>query len=75
MNITGAKCPSIPRMPRRPWKRIRVAHVGEPRDIRQHTLEAQPKTRVRHGAVAVQVAVPGLVLLVDAALHHAGVSV
>src|SRR5262249_3427958 len=56
---------SIPRIPRRPRKRDRVAYIGQPRDIRQRPLKAQTEACVRHGAVAAQVAVPGVVLLVD----------
>src|SRR6516164_11027419 len=64
---------SIPRISRRARKRDRVAHIGEPRHIGERALEAEPKARVRHGAVAAQIAVPAVVLLVDAALGHAGV--
>src|SRR5262245_42485682 len=48
-----------------------VAHVGEAGDVGQRALEAEPEARMRHRAVAAQVAVPGVVLLVDAALRHA----
>src|SRR5260370_40407814 len=64
---------SIPRIPRRPRERDRVAHVGQPRDIGERALEPQAEARVGHGAVAAEIAVPGVVLLVDAALRHAGV--
>jgi hypothetical protein len=58
-------------MPRRPRKRDRVAHVGKTGDAGKRAFEAE--AGVRHGAVAAQVAVPGVVLLVDAAFHHARV--
>src|SRR5258708_11105722 len=65
--------PSIPRIPRRPWKRDRVAHVGEAGDVGERALEPEAEAGVGHGAVAAEIAVPGVVLLVDAALRHAGV--
>jgi hypothetical protein len=46
-----------------------VAHIGKASDVGDGALEAG----VRHGAVAAQVAVPGVVLAVDAALGHAPV--
>jgi hypothetical protein len=76
---------SIPCVSRRPWEGDRVAHIGEAGDIGEGALEAEPPTPPspacggglgrgrRHRAVAAQVAVPGVVLLVDAALGHAAV--
>src|ERR1700719_4314995 len=51
----------------------RVAHVGEAGDVGEGALEAEPEAGARHRAVAAQVAVPGIVLPVDAALGHAAV--
>jgi ABC transporter substrate binding protein len=59
----------IPRVARRSREGDGIAHIGEARDVGKRALEA----RVRHRAVAAQIAVPGVVLLVDAALRHAGV--
>src|SRR5215467_8457352 len=56
---------SILGIPRRARKRNRVAHVRQPRHIGERALEAEPETRMRHGAVAAQIAVPAVVLLVD----------
>src|SRR5712671_6480028 len=64
---------SIPRVAWRARKRDGVAHIGKTGDISERALEPQPETRVWHRAVAAQIAVPGVVLLVDAALHHARV--
>src|SRR5436305_830678 len=64
---------SIFRVPRRPGERDRVAHIGEAGDVGDGALEAQPEAGVRHRAVAAQIAVPAVVLLVDAALRHARV--
>src|SRR5207237_2107522 len=50
-----------------------VAHVGEAGDVGEGALEAEAKASVRHRAVAAQIAVPGVVLLVDAALGHIAV--
>src|SRR5467141_3837407 len=65
--------PSIPRIPRRPRKRDSVAHVGEAGDVGERALEPQAEAGVGHGAVAAEIAVPGVVLPVDVALRHAGV--
>src|SRR5215475_15399106 len=64
---------SIPRIPRRPRKRDGVADVGEARDVGERALEPQAEARVRHRAVAAEIPVPGVVLLVDGAFGHAGV--
>src|SRR5215471_2154061 len=61
---------SIPRVARRAWERDGVAHIGEAGDIGEGALEAEAKAGVRHRAVAAQVAVPGVFVLVDAALGH-----
>src|SRR5262249_24585620 len=63
----------IPRVSGRSRERDRIAHVGKPGDVGEGALEAQPEARVRHRAIAAQVPVPGVVLLVDAALRHARV--
>src|ERR1700730_6474670 len=65
--------PLIARVARRARKRNRVAHVGKAGDISERALEAEPEPRMRHGAVAAQIAIPAIVLLVDAALRHARV--
>src|SRR3954465_15296793 len=62
---------SIRRVPRRPRERDRVAYIGKSGDIGERALEAQAEARVRHGAVAPQVAVPAVVLLVDVERRHA----
>src|SRR5262249_23292132 len=64
---------SIPRAPRRARERDRVAHVGETGDVGERPLEAEAEAGVRHRAVAAQIAVPAVVILVDAALRHARV--
>src|SRR5262245_63026385 len=64
---------SIPRVAWRARKRDGVAHVGKTGDIGQRALEAEAETRVRHRAVATQIAVPGVMLLIDAAFRHARV--
>src|SRR5215203_5823747 len=56
---------SIPRIPRRARIWDRVPHVRQAGDVGERALEAQPKARVRHRAVAAQVPVPAVVLLVD----------
>src|SRR5688572_18636121 len=56
-----------------PWKGDGVAHVGQAGDVGDGALEAQAEAGVRHAAVAAQVAVPGVVLAVDAELRHARV--
>src|ERR1700730_10386174 len=74
-NLTAAKesTPLILRVSRRSRKRNRIAHVGKAGHVGQGALEAQPEARVRHGAVTAQIAIPGVVLLIDAALGHARV--
>src|SRR5215468_8181398 len=64
---------SIPSITGRSRERDRVAHIGQTRDIGQGALEAKAEARMRHGAVTAQVAVPAVMLLVDAALGHAAV--
>src|SRR6202011_1290947 len=64
---------SIPRVSRRSRERDRVAHVGEARDVRHGALKAEAEARVRHRAIAAQIPVPGVVLLVDSTLRHARV--
>src|SRR5258708_1189815 len=69
----SARYASIPGIPRGAREGDRVAHIGEARAIRDRALEAEAEAGVGHRAVAPQIAVPGVVLLVDAALGHAGV--
>src|SRR5215469_565951 len=64
---------SIPCAAGRPRKGNGVADVGEAGDVGQGALEAEAEAGVRHRAVAPQIAVPGVVLLVDAALGHSAV--
>jgi hypothetical protein len=61
---------SIPRAAGRPWKGDGVADVGEAGDVGEGALKAEAKAGVRHRAVAAQVAVPGVLVLVDAALIY-----
>src|SRR3546814_13298672 len=49
----------------------RVADVGQPAHVHHQPLEAQAEARVRHAAVAAEVAVPVIVLAVEAELVHA----
>src|SRR5688500_18847046 len=51
---------------RRPREWNHVAHVGKPRHVSERALEAQAEARVRHGAVAAQVAVPGVRIRIEA---------
>src|SRR5579862_2328239 len=67
------RLPSIPCIPGRARERNRVAHIGKPGDVGKRALEAEAEARMRHGAVAAQVAVPGVMLLVDVALGQARV--
>src|SRR5271163_4417368 len=62
---------SIPRVAGRPREGDGVADVGEAGDVGEGALEAEAEAGVRHRAVAAQIAVPGVVLPVDAALGHA----
>src|SRR6266581_7887432 len=64
---------SIPRVARGSREGDRVAHVGEAGRIGDRALEAEAEAGVRYRAVAAQIAVPGVVLPVDAALGHAAV--
>src|SRR5690242_11417791 len=50
-----------------------VAHVGEAGDVCEGALEAEAEAGVRYRTVAAQIAVPGVVLPVDAAHSHAPV--
>src|SRR5712671_1156926 len=65
--------PSIIRMPRCSWKRNGITHVGKARHISERALEAEAEARMRHGTVATEIPVPGVVLLVDALKGHARV--
>src|SRR5260370_42266206 len=62
---------SIPRVAGCSREGDRVAHVGEAGDVGEGALEAEAEAGVRDRAVAAQIAVPGVVLLVDGALRHA----
>src|SRR5271165_4816963 len=64
---------SIPCVSRRSREGDGVAHVGEAGDVGEGALEAEAEAGMRHRAVAAQVAVPGVVVAVDAALGHAAV--
>src|SRR5712672_3618585 len=64
---------SIPRVAGRSREGDRVTHVGEARDVGEGALEAEAEAGVRHRAVAAQIAVPGVVLAVDAALGDTAV--
>src|SRR4051794_30074793 len=50
-----------------------VADVREARDVSHRPLEAEAEARVRHGAVAAQVAIPGVGVRVEAGLRDAAV--
>src|SRR5262245_9126076 len=62
---------SIPRVTRRSREGNRIAYVGQAGDVSDRALKAEAETSVRNGAVAAQVAVPGVMLLIDSALGHA----
>src|SRR5437899_12807211 len=67
---------SIPRVAGGSREGDRVAHVGEAGDVGEGApgeSRGEAEAGVRHRAVAAQVAVPGVVLPVDAALGHAAV--
>src|SRR5437763_7182335 len=67
---------SIPRVAGGARERDRVADVGEAGDVGEGApgeSRGEAEAGVRHRAVAAQVAVPGVMLLVDAALGHAAV--
>src|SRR5262249_53168138 len=55
------------------WEGDGVADIGEADDVGEGALKAEAKAGVRDCAVAAEVAVPGVVLLVDAALGHIAV--
>src|SRR5271163_4599800 len=59
---------SIPRVAGRPREGDGVADVGEAGDVGEGALEAEAEAGVRYCAVAAQIAVPGVVVAVDAAL-------
>src|SRR5215472_12000355 len=60
----------IPRVPRCAREGDGVAHIGEAGDVGEGALEAEAEAGMRHSAVAPQIAVPGVLVLVDAALGH-----
>src|SRR5262249_9181137 len=62
---------SIPRVAGRPWEEDGVADVGEAGDVGKGALEAEAEAGVGHCAVTAELAIPGVVLLVDTALGHA----
>src|SRR5437016_3069734 len=62
---------SVPRVAGGARKGDRVAHIGEPGRIGDGALKAEPEPGMRHRAVASEIAVPAVMLLVDAALRHA----
>src|SRR5215472_9830595 len=61
---------SIPGVTGRAGEGDGVAHIGEAGDVGEGALEAEAEAGVRHRAVAPQIAVPGVLVLVDAALGH-----
>src|SRR6201984_10413 len=63
----------IPRVAGGARERDGVADVGEAGDVGEGALEAEAEAGMRHRAVTAQVAVPGVVFAVDAALGHAPV--
>src|SRR5712691_10676789 len=56
---------SVTGVSRRPRERNDVTYVGKSRGVRHGALEAQAESRVRHRAVAAQVAIPAVMLLVE----------
>src|SRR5712691_2321107 len=64
---------SIPRVAGGSREGDGVAHVGEAGDVGEGALEAEAEAGMRHRAVAPEIAVPGVVLPVDAALRHASI--
>ena len=64
---------SIPRVARGARERDGVAHIRETGDIGEGALKPEAEPGVRHRAIAAQIAVPGVLVPVDAALRHAAV--
>src|SRR5437899_9063585 len=62
---------SVPRVPRRPGEWNDVADIRQSRRVRYRPLEAQTESRVRDGAVPPQVAIPGVMILVQLGFGHA----
>ena len=61
------------RMPGRARERDHVADIHHTGDITDRPLEAEPETRVRHRAIAAEVAVPVVLFLGQAHFIEAGV--
>jgi hypothetical protein len=62
----------VPRIPWRPWEGDGVAHIGEPGDVGEGApgeSRGEAEAGVRDRAVAAQVAVPGVLLSIDAAFR------
>src|SRR5215472_12734373 len=57
---------SVPRVAGRPWERDHVAHVGKPGRVGHRALEPETEAGVRHGPVTAKIAVPPVVLRVEA---------
>src|SRR5215468_1017924 len=70
MRIGKAVRASIPCVAGGAWEGDRVADIGETGDVGERALEAEAKAGVRHRAVAAEIAVPGVLVPVDAALTH-----
>src|SRR5215831_18486924 len=73
MRIGKAVRDSIPSVAGGAWKGDRVADVRKAGDIGERSFEAEAKAGVRHRAVAAEIAVPGVLVPVDAALTHRSV--
>ena len=69
----GTALASERRVPRGARVRDHVADVGHAGDIGHQALETEAKAGVRHGAVAAEIAVPAVVLRIQAELRHARV--
>src|SRR6202043_4016521 len=60
---------SVTRISRRARKRNDIAHVGKPCRISDGALETETESRMRHGAIAAQIAIPAVVFLVELGLR------
>src|SRR5512132_3180148 len=68
---SSAAKPLVTRMAGGPREGDHIADVGETGHIGDGALETEPEPRVRHGAVAAQVAVPGVGRGIEAHGHDA----
>src|SRR4051794_27031151 len=64
---------SILRVARRPRERDNVADIGHAGGVDDGALEPQAEARVGHGAESAEVAIPVIMLLLEADLGEAGV--